>query len=72
MVREISWSHNPVIMEKCKDDLERVFYLRMSKRKGSTARLSSLSKQVAKNRRLPPSRNPYVSAEDVMWKSGIT
>jgi predicted nuclease of restriction endonuclease-like (RecB) superfamily len=29
MVREIGWTHNLVIMEKCKDDLEREFYLRM-------------------------------------------
>jgi len=27
MVREISWSHNIIVMEKCKDDLEREFYL---------------------------------------------
>lgn len=27
MVREIGWSHNLLIMEKCKDDLEREFYL---------------------------------------------
>jgi predicted nuclease of restriction endonuclease-like (RecB) superfamily len=36
MVREISWSHNLVIMEKCKDDLEREFYLRITKRMGWT------------------------------------
>ncbi|MEY2831956.1 MAG: hypothetical protein RLZZ574_1214, partial [Cyanobacteriota bacterium] len=27
MVREIGWTHNLVILEKCKDDLEREFYL---------------------------------------------
>ena len=27
LVREISWSHNLVIMEKCKDDLQREFYI---------------------------------------------
>lgn len=26
MVREISWTKNVIIMEKCKDDLEREFY----------------------------------------------
>ncbi len=31
MVREIGWSHNVVIFEKCKDDLEREFYIRMTK-----------------------------------------
>jgi len=34
MVREISWSHNIVIMEKCKDDLQREFYIRMTRKFG--------------------------------------
>lgn len=36
MVREIGWTHNIIIMEKCRDDLEREFYLRMTKRLGWT------------------------------------
>jgi predicted nuclease of restriction endonuclease-like (RecB) superfamily len=36
MVREISWTHNLVIMEKCKDDLEREFYIRMTRKFGWT------------------------------------
>ena len=36
LVREIGWSHNLVIMEKCKDDLEREFYLRMTWKYGWT------------------------------------
>ncbi|MFH1847583.1 MAG: PDDEXK nuclease domain-containing protein [Candidatus Omnitrophota bacterium] len=36
MVREISWSHNIVIFERCKNDLEREFYIRMTKRMGWT------------------------------------
>ena len=36
LVREISWSHNLVIVEKCKDDLEREFYLRMCRKYGWT------------------------------------
>jgi predicted nuclease of restriction endonuclease-like (RecB) superfamily len=36
MVREIGWSHNLVIFEKCKDDLEREFYLRMTRAHGWT------------------------------------
>ena len=36
MVTEISWSHNLVIMTKCKDDLEREFYIRMSRKYGWT------------------------------------
>jgi len=30
LVREISWAKNLVVMEKCKNDLEREFYLRMT------------------------------------------
>ncbi|MFM9267532.1 YhcG family protein [Tychonema sp. BBK16] len=36
MVREIGWTHNIVILEKCKDDLEREFYLRMARKFGWT------------------------------------
>ncbi len=36
MVAEIGWTHNLVILEKCKDDLEREFYLRMTRRFGWT------------------------------------
>ncbi len=36
LVREIGWSHNLIIMEKCKDDLEREFYLRMARKYGWT------------------------------------
>ncbi|MBS6062890.1 PDDEXK nuclease domain-containing protein [Criibacterium bergeronii] len=39
LVREISWSNNIVIMEKCKDDLEREFYIQMTKRYGWTKRI---------------------------------
>jgi predicted nuclease of restriction endonuclease-like (RecB) superfamily len=36
LVREIGWSHNVVIFEKCKDVLEREFYLRMTRKYGWT------------------------------------
>lgn len=36
MVAEISWTHNLVILEKCKDDLEREFYIRMTRKYGWT------------------------------------
>ena len=36
LVGEISWSHNLLIMARCKDDLEREFYLRASARFGWT------------------------------------
>lgn len=36
LVRAIGWTHNIVILEKCKDDLEREFYLRMTRQFGWT------------------------------------
>ena len=39
LVREISWSNNIVILEKCKDDLQREFYIQMAKRYGWTKRI---------------------------------
>ena len=41
VVREISWSNNIIIMEKCKDDLQREFYIQMVKRYGWTKRILS-------------------------------
>ena len=34
LVGEISWSHNLIIMGRCKDDLQREFYIRMTRRMG--------------------------------------
>jgi predicted nuclease of restriction endonuclease-like (RecB) superfamily len=34
LVREIGWSHNIVIMERCHDSLEREFYIRMTRKFG--------------------------------------
>ena len=39
LVREISWSNNIIIMEKCKDDLKCEFYIQMTKRYGWTKRI---------------------------------
>lgn len=36
LVAEIGWTHNILIMEKCKDGLEREFYIRMTKKFGWT------------------------------------
>lgn len=36
LVREISWTKNIAIMEKCKDPLEREFYIKMTKKYGWT------------------------------------
>lgn len=34
LVREIGWSHNIIILERCKDPLEREFYIRMTRKFG--------------------------------------
>ena len=34
LVREIAWSHNLIVMERCKDELQREFYIRMTRRFG--------------------------------------
>ena len=34
LVRVIGWSHNVVVMKKCKDDLEREFYIQMTQKYG--------------------------------------
>jgi predicted nuclease of restriction endonuclease-like (RecB) superfamily len=34
LLAEISWTHHVYILERCKDPLEREFYIRMSKRNG--------------------------------------
>ena len=34
LVREIAWAHNVIILEKCKDDLEREFYIRWTRKFG--------------------------------------
>jgi predicted nuclease of restriction endonuclease-like (RecB) superfamily len=36
LVQEIAWAHNIIIMEKCKNDLSREFYLRMAIKYGWT------------------------------------
>jgi predicted nuclease of restriction endonuclease-like (RecB) superfamily len=36
LVREIAWSHNLVILERCTDPLQREFYVRMTKKFGWT------------------------------------
>ena len=41
LVQEIAWAHNIIIMEKCKGDLPREFYLRMTKKLGWTKKGNS-------------------------------
>jgi predicted nuclease of restriction endonuclease-like (RecB) superfamily len=36
LVAEIAWSHNMLIVEKCKDELQREFYIRMTQKFGWT------------------------------------
>lgn len=34
LVRQIGWTHNILVFERCKDDLEREFYIRMTRKYG--------------------------------------
>jgi predicted nuclease of restriction endonuclease-like (RecB) superfamily len=45
LVREIAWSHNVLILERCDEPLEREFYIRMTKKFGWTK--SVLMNQIA-------------------------
>jgi predicted nuclease of restriction endonuclease-like (RecB) superfamily len=36
LVAEIGWTHNLIVLEKCKDDLQREFYIRMTRKFGWT------------------------------------
>jgi predicted nuclease of restriction endonuclease-like (RecB) superfamily len=36
LVREIGWTHNDIILMNCKDDLQREFYIRMTRKLGWT------------------------------------
>ncbi len=42
LVAEIAWSHNLIIMEKCKDDQEREFYMKMARKFGWTKNVLAL------------------------------
>lgn len=42
MVAEIGWTHNLIILDKCKDDLQKEFYLRMTRRHGWTTNVLAL------------------------------
>jgi len=42
MVREIAWSHNVLIMERCRDVQQREFYLRMAAKFGWTKNVLAL------------------------------
>jgi len=47
LVAEIGWTHNTLIISKCKDDLEREFYIRMTKKYGWTKDI--LTNQIESN-----------------------
>jgi predicted nuclease of restriction endonuclease-like (RecB) superfamily len=42
MVREIGWSHNIIVMERCRGELEREFYIRMTHKFGWTKNVLTL------------------------------
>ena len=57
MVREISWTKNILIFEKCKDDLEREFYIRMTRKFGWTKNVLAIKIET----------NTY---ENTLWNGG--
>lgn len=42
LVAEIGWTHHLIILDKCKDDLQREFYIRMTRRFGWTKNVLAL------------------------------
>ena len=42
LVAEIGWTHNLIILDKCEDDLQREFYLRMTRKFGWTKNVLAL------------------------------
>ena len=42
LVAEIGWTHNLIVMEKCKDDLQREFYIHMTRKFGWTKNVLAL------------------------------
>jgi len=42
LVQEIGWTHNIVIMEACKDELEKEFYIRMTRKFGWTKNILAI------------------------------
>ncbi|MHB0867728.1 MAG: PDDEXK nuclease domain-containing protein [Thermoleophilia bacterium] len=42
LTREIGWTHNYTILEKCKDDLQREFYIRMTHKMGWTVNILAI------------------------------
>lgn len=42
LMTEIGWTHNLVIIQKCKDDLQREFYIRMTRKMGWTVNVLAI------------------------------
>ena len=42
LVAEIGWTHNLIVMEKCKDDLQREFYICTTRKFGWTKNVLAL------------------------------
>ena len=82
MVREIRWSHNVAIFEKCKDDLEREFYIRMTKAHGWTKNVlihqienqtyrKTLTSQTNFDKTLPAPMQSQLSLAIRQWKPAL-
>ncbi len=77
LVQEIGWAHNIVIMEGCKDDLEKEFYIRMTRRMGWSKNMlihqienktyeKTLINQTNFNQTLPPKKNSHIVGGNII------
>ncbi len=67
MVAEIGWTHNLIIMEKCKDDLEREFYIRSIRKYGWTKNvlLNQIENQTYEKTMLNQTNFEHTISEDI-------
>jgi predicted nuclease of restriction endonuclease-like (RecB) superfamily len=70
LVAEIGWTHNLVILEKCKDDLEREFYIRMTRKFGWTKNvlIHQIENQTYEKTLLNQTNFDQAIAEEIRWK----
>jgi predicted nuclease of restriction endonuclease-like (RecB) superfamily len=73
LVAEISWTHNILIMEKCKDDLKREFYLRMTREQGwsKNALIHNIENQAYERTLLGQSNYDTTLPEEARYKARL-
>lgn len=75
LVQEIGWAHNLVILESCEDDLEREFYIKMTRKFGWSKNVlihhigNKSYQKPSRARRILRRRFPSVSETRRNWRS---